>query len=80
MIKLTTETGARSSCQPARIGTDSTEYCCHFPDRDAALRSITARLPYFMAMNLLRVARNDYICNDYGEKLIRRSKRLLQAC
>jgi hypothetical protein len=33
-----------------------------------------------MAMNLLRVARNDYICNDYGEKLIRQSKRLLQAC
>ena len=56
------------------------EYCCHFPDRYAAFGSITARLPYYMAMNLLRVARNDYICNDYGEKLIRQSKRLLQAC
>jgi Phosphotransferase enzyme family len=56
------------------------EYCCHFPDRDAAFRSITARLPYYMAMNLLRVARNDYIHTDYGNKLVRQSKRLLQAC
>ena len=56
------------------------EYCCHFPDRDAAFRSITARLPYYMAMNLLRVARNDYICEHYGNKLVRQSKRLLQAC
>lgn len=56
------------------------EYCCHFPDRHAAFRSITARLPYYMAMNLLRVARNDYICHDYGGKLVRQSKRLLQAC
>ena len=33
-----------------------------------------------MAMNLLRVARNDYVCPDYGGKLVRQSKRLLQAC
>ena len=56
------------------------EYCCHFPDRDAAFRSITARLPYYMAMNLLRVARNDYIGPDYSGKLVRQSKRLLPAC
>jgi Phosphotransferase enzyme family len=55
------------------------EYCCHFPDREAAFRSITARLPYYMAMNLLRVARNDYIGPDYGQRLVRQSKRLLQA-
>jgi hypothetical protein len=30
-------------------------------------------------MNLLRVARNDYIGDDYGNKLVRQSKRLLRA-
>ena len=71
-------TGHADRAEPF-IGHFLWEYCCHFPDRDAAFGSITARLPYYMAMNLLRVARNDYICNDYGEKLIRQSKRLLQA-
>jgi aminoglycoside phosphotransferase (APT) family kinase protein len=55
------------------------EYSCHFPDRHSAFRSITARLPYYMALNLLRIARNDYISCDYGAKLVRQSKRLLQA-
>ncbi len=55
------------------------EYSCHFPDRDSAFGSITARLPYYMALNLLRIARNDYISTDYGGKLIRQSKRLLHA-
>ena len=42
------------------------EYCCHFPDRRRRhSASITTRLPYYMAMNLLRVARNDYIAAEY---------------
>ncbi len=56
------------------------EYCCHFPDRESAFRSITARLPYYMAMNLLRVARNDYVGPEYAGALVAQSKRLLQAC
>jgi aminoglycoside phosphotransferase (APT) family kinase protein len=56
------------------------EYSCHFPDRESAFRSITARLPYYMAMNLLRVARNDYIGPEYAGTLVAQSKRLLQAC
>jgi hypothetical protein len=32
-----------------------------------------------MAMNLLRVARNDYVHADYRNKLVGQSKRLLQA-
>lgn len=55
------------------------EYSCHFPDRDSAFQSITSRLPYYMALNLLRIARNDYISPDYGGKLVRQSKRLLRA-
>src|ERR1700759_2479469 len=37
------------------------EYACHFPDRHGAFASVTSRLPYFMALNLLRVVRNDYV-------------------
>jgi hypothetical protein len=32
-----------------------------------------------MALNLLRVARNDYIARDYGGRLVARAKKLLQA-
>jgi hypothetical protein len=55
------------------------EYCCHFPDRHSAFASITSRLPFYMALNLLRVARNDYISPEYAAKLVRKAKRLLQA-
>jgi hypothetical protein len=41
--------------------------------------SRSARAPYYMALNLLRIARNDYIGPDYGEKLVRGAKRLLRA-
>lgn len=72
-------TGQREQAEPF-IGHFLWEYCCHFPDRDAAFRSVTARLPYYMAMTLLRVARNDYIDADYRRKLVRQSKRLMRAC
>jgi hypothetical protein len=55
------------------------EYCCHFPDRDAAFASTTARLPYYMALNLLRVARNSYVGEDYGARLVAKAKDLLRA-
>ena len=55
------------------------EYSCHFPDRDRAFRSITARAPYYMGLNLLRIARNDYIATDYGATLVRQAKKLLRA-
>ena len=55
------------------------EYSCHFPDREQAFESITARAPYYMALNLLRIARNGYIGQDYGRTLVTEAKRLLQA-
>jgi hypothetical protein len=55
------------------------EYSCHFPDRQRAFESITARAPYYMGLNLLRVARNDYIDRDYGGRLVARAKELLRA-
>ena len=55
------------------------EYSSHFPEPEQTFESITARAPYYMALNLLRVARNDYIGQDYGSRLVTQAKRLLQA-
>ena len=55
------------------------EYSRHFPDGQRTFESITARAPYYMALNLLRIARNGYIGPDYGEKLVKRAKKLLRA-
>lgn len=55
------------------------EYSCHFPDRRTAFASITARTPFYMGMNLLRIARNDYIGSHYGGTLIDQAKRTLRA-
>jgi hypothetical protein len=55
------------------------EYSSHFPDPDAAFESITARAPFYMGLNHLRVARNDYISESYGARLVRQAKRLLRA-
>ncbi len=71
-------TGSRHRAEPF-IGHFLWEYSCHFPDRDRAFASITARAPYYMALNLLRIARNDYISNDYGGALIAQAKKLLRA-
>jgi aminoglycoside phosphotransferase (APT) family kinase protein len=55
------------------------EYSCHFPDRQQTFESVTTRAPYYMALNLLRIARNDYIDRDYGRRLVGQAKKLLQA-
>lgn len=55
------------------------EYSCHFPDRQRAFRSITARTPYYMGLNLLRIARNDYISDDYSGRLVAQAKVLLRS-
>jgi hypothetical protein len=55
------------------------EYSRHFPDPERMFESIQARVPYYMALNLLRIARNDYLDPDYGRRLVRQAKRLLQA-
>jgi hypothetical protein len=55
------------------------EYACHFPDRHQAFTSITGRLPYYMALNLLRIAANDYLGPDYRHQLVSQAKHLLQA-
>jgi aminoglycoside phosphotransferase (APT) family kinase protein len=55
------------------------EYSCHFSGREQAFESFSGRAPYYMALNLLRIARNDYIGQDYGSRLVTQAKRLLLA-
>ncbi len=71
--------GGGSRCADPFIGHFLWEYSSHFPDRQQTFDSITARAPYYMALNLLRVARNGYIGRDYGGRLVTRAKKLLQA-
>jgi len=70
--------GDRHRAEPF-IGHFLWEYSCHFPDREQTFESITARAPYYMALNLLRIARNGYIGQDYGRRLVTQAKRMLQA-
>jgi aminoglycoside phosphotransferase (APT) family kinase protein len=55
------------------------EYSCHFPDRQRMFDSVRARAPYYMAVNLLRIAKNDYLDSNYSGQLVRQAQRLLQA-
>jgi Phosphotransferase enzyme family len=70
--------GDRHRAEPF-IGHFLWEYSCHFPDRQRTFESITARAPYYMALNLLRIARNGYIDHDYGGRLVGQAKLLLRA-
>lgn len=53
------------------------EYSSHLADSRAAFDCITARTPFYMGLNHLRIARNDYITEAYGRRLVRQAKRLL---
>jgi hypothetical protein len=68
---------ARKSRAEPFIGHFFREYCSHLADSRAAFDSITARTPFYMGLNLLRIARNDYIADPYGRRLVRQAKRLL---
>ena len=71
-------TGDRRRAEPF-IGHFLWEYSGHFPDRRDAFESVTRRTPFYMALNLLRIARNDYIGSDYRRALVSQSKKLLRA-
>jgi aminoglycoside phosphotransferase (APT) family kinase protein len=70
--------GGRSRAKPF-IRHFLSEYSRHFGDQQDMLESTSARAPYYMALNLLRIARNDYISPDYGGRLVTRAKELLRA-
>ena len=62
-------TGNKYAAEPF-IGHFLWEYACHFPDRQRAFRSITGRVPFQMALTLLRIARNGWVSHDYRRQLI----------
>ena len=53
-------------------------YCSYFPDRFRALKAISCRLPFYMGMTLLRIARNSYLSREYRCKLIREAALCLE--
>ena len=55
------------------------EYACHFPDRKAAFRAISARIPFYMGITLLRIARNDYLVWNYRKRLAHEAKLCLRS-
>jgi len=55
------------------------EYCCHFPDRHRAFAAITRRVPFYMGITLLRIARNSWIDHAYRRRLVHEAKQILRA-
>ncbi len=53
------------------------EYARYFPDRESAFYSITRRIPFYMGITLLRIARNTWIDTPYRFRLIREAKQIL---
>jgi len=55
------------------------EYCTHFPDRQAAFLSVTRRIPFYLGITLLRIARNSWVDWTYRRKLLELAKENLGA-
>lgn len=53
------------------------EYARHFPNHHEAFRSITARLPFQIAITLMRIARNTWISPAHSYRLLYEAKRIL---
>jgi hypothetical protein len=71
-------TGDRWAAEPF-IGHFLWEYCGYFPDRQEAFRSVTRRLPFYLGITLLRIARNSWIDWDYRRQLLEEAKENLRA-
>jgi aminoglycoside phosphotransferase (APT) family kinase protein len=54
------------------------EYACHFPDRQRAFASITRRVPFYMGLTLLRIARNSWVDGHYRRNLVEEAKKTLR--
>jgi len=61
--------GSRRAAEPF-IGHFLWEYACHFPDRHDAFAHICARIPFHLATTLLRIARNEWVADDYRAVLL----------
>ena len=54
------------------------EYACHFPDRENTFASITRRVPFYLGLTLLRIARNSWIAGKYRRQLLDEAGRILR--
>jgi hypothetical protein len=72
------DTGDPWAAEPF-IGHFLWEYCGHFPDRQDAFRSITRRIPFYLGITLLRIARNSWVNWDYRRRLLEEAKQNLRA-
>lgn len=52
------------------IGHFLRQYCRHFPDQESAFRAVTRRLPFYLGVTLLRIARNSWIDPGYRRRLL----------
>jgi aminoglycoside phosphotransferase (APT) family kinase protein len=71
-------TGNKYAAEPF-IGHFLWEYACHFPDRDRAFRSITARVSFHMGLTLLRIARNSWVTESHRRRLVDEAKIILRS-
>ena len=62
-------TGNPQAAEPF-IGHFLWEYSGHFPDRDKTFTAVTRRLPFYMGITLLRIARNSWIDWEYRWQLV----------
>jgi aminoglycoside phosphotransferase (APT) family kinase protein len=70
-------TGDKYAAEPF-IGHFLWEYACHFPDRQSAFTSICRRVPFQMALTLLRIARNDWVSQGHRRRLIDEARTTLR--
>jgi aminoglycoside phosphotransferase (APT) family kinase protein len=71
-------TGNKYAAEPF-IGHFLWEYACHFPDRQRAFQAITARIPFQMALTLLRIARNSWVGAAHRRQLVVEAKIILRS-
>jgi aminoglycoside phosphotransferase (APT) family kinase protein len=69
--------GSRRRAEPF-VGHFLWEYCGHFPDRHRAFDAVRARVPFYMGLNLLRIAANAYVGEHHAGLLVGQAKRLLR--
>jgi len=53
------------------------EYAGYFPDRERAFAALSDRLPFYMGLTLLRIARNAWLEEGYRKRLVREAKGIL---
>lgn len=54
------------------------EYSSHFPDTRGMFSSITLRNPFYMGLNLFRIARNSWLPRDYRARLVKEAIEILR--